>query len=103
MPDVDALMRRLDTERTLSLTVLQWRAMRSRFEEVEAHATGLGSDLLLLRGPNEGWFALEEPSDDARVLRRLLDEEEAHRFVARRLEQYERMWDGCGCRIDYDD
>jgi hypothetical protein len=21
--------------------------------------------------------------------------------VQRRLEQYERMWDGCGCRIDY--
>ena len=23
------------------------------------------------------------------------------RFVAERMDQYERMWDGCGCRIDY--
>jgi hypothetical protein len=26
---------------------------------------------------------------------------EADRFVRERLETYERMWDGCGCKIDY--
>ncbi len=105
MPSADALIRRLETERTIALTVEQWEAIRGSFERVETHATGLGPDLVLLRGPDDGWFALEEPSDDGRtrVLRLLEDEEAAHRFVSRRLEQYERMWDGCGCRIDYHD
>jgi hypothetical protein len=35
------------------------------------------------------------------VIRRLADEAAAARFVADRLATYERMWDGCGCRIDY--
>ncbi len=29
------------------------------------------------------------------------DLEAARRFVEDRMETYERMWDGCGCRIDY--
>jgi hypothetical protein len=45
--------------------------------------------------------ALEQPSAGERVLRRLSDAEEAQRFVKGRLEAYERMWDGCGCKIDY--
>ncbi len=27
--------------------------------------------------------------------------EAAQEFVAARLETYERMWDGCGCKVDY--
>lgn len=35
------------------------------------------------------------------VVRRMLDRDETDRFVNDRLATYERMWDGCGCRIDY--
>ena len=31
------------------------------------------------------------------------DLEAAEEFVRRRLEIYERMWDGCGCKVNYDD
>jgi hypothetical protein len=34
-------------------------------------------------------------------MRRLSDADEACQFVQRRLEDYERVWDGCGCKIDY--
>ncbi len=50
----------------------------------------------------DGFFAaVEQPSTSERVLRRLADAEEVGRFVRQRLEEYERMWDGCGCKIDY--
>jgi hypothetical protein len=29
------------------------------------------------------------------------DEDEVRRFVRERLEAYDRMWDGCGCKVDY--
>ncbi len=45
--------------------------------------------------------AVERPSDTVRVVRPLPSSEAAAEFVRERLAQYERMWDGCGCRIDY--
>ena len=34
-------------------------------------------------------------------LRRLNSIEEADKVVNDRLDTYEKMWDGCGCKIDY--
>ena len=45
--------------------------------------------------------AVEAPSKAARVARLLGGEAEVRAFVAKRLEEYERMWDGCGVKIDY--
>jgi hypothetical protein len=47
-------------------------------------------------------FAVQEQTPDGEVLVRRLDSREAaERFVEHRLKDYERMWDGCGCKIDY--
>jgi len=35
------------------------------------------------------------------VARLLGDAEEARAFVERRMEEYERMWDGCGVKVEY--
>jgi len=45
--------------------------------------------------------AVEQPRPDERVVRALGDAEAVRAFVHARMEKYERMWDGCGCRIDY--
>ena len=34
-------------------------------------------------------------------LRKLKSIEEADKVVNDRLETYEKMWDGCGCKVDY--
>jgi len=34
-------------------------------------------------------------------VRRLGGEDEARAFIRDRLDTYDRMWDGCGCKIDY--
>ena len=47
-------------------------------------------------------FAVQEQTPDGEILlRRLISREAAERFVEDRLNDYERMWDGCGCKIDY--
>ena len=43
----------------------------------------------------------EETPDGEILLRRFASREAAERFVEYRLSAYERMWDGCGCKIDY--
>ena len=46
--------------------------------------------------------ALELAQPDRWVLRPLADEAAAQAFNERRRDEHDRMWDGCGCKIDYD-
>ncbi len=90
----------MHSERIVSIPVDEWTGLAPAFEEVERHDTYLAGDLMIVR-LDRLFAAVEQPSPAERVLRRLADEEEAGRFVRQRLEEYERMWDGCGCKIDY--
>lgn len=96
----EELDRRLRSQRIVSLSSSEWGAVSSDFEELECHDTFVAGHLLIVRG-SAGLAAVEHPSPDKRVIRMLSDDQEARRFVRERLEQYERMWDGCGCKVDY--
>lgn len=66
-------------------------------QEVNTHISGWIRILDL-----DGAIILEEETTEGEVLLRRLDSvEEAASFIKDRLTTYERMWDGCGCRIDY--
>ncbi len=98
--NIDELKQRLQAERIVALSADEWAGLSPAFVDVERHDTYLAGDLLIVR--LDGLFAaVEQPSPAERVLRRLADEEDVKRFVRMRLEEYERMWDGCGCKIDY--
>jgi hypothetical protein len=52
----------------------------------------------------DGTILIQEETPDREVLARAMaTREDANTFVNKRLEIYERMWDGCGCKIDYFD
>jgi hypothetical protein len=92
--------RRLNEDGIVPVPPEQWPELAEHFEELERHDTFVAGDLVILRG-RAGIAALEQPSSTQWVLRSLPSIEEAARFVRERLDQYERMWDGCGCKIDY--
>jgi len=47
-------------------------------------------------------IAVQEETPDGEVLLRAFETlEAAGAFVDGRLADYDRMWDGCGCKIDY--
>jgi hypothetical protein len=96
----EELDRRLRSERIVPLSVSQWDELAANFEELERHDTLVAGHLLIIRSPS-GLAAVEQPSPSERVVRLLSDEQQARRFVQDRLEAYERMWDGCGCKVDY--
>ena len=85
---------------TVPLSREEWESVSDAFQVVERHNTQLAGDLLIIRVGRE-LAALEAPSRDARVARLLGGEKEARAFVGRRLEEYERMWDGCGVKVEY--
>lgn len=94
------VVERLDEQPILTLDVSEWDEIADQFEVVEHHPTFISGDLLIIR-LESGFAAVERPIPNRRVIRRLGDLDEVHRFVTNRLEEYERMWDGCGCKIDY--
>jgi len=50
----------------------------------------------------DGLTIVQEETPGGEVLvRRVPSQEDAERLVEHRLASYERMWDRCGCRIDY--
>ncbi len=50
----------------------------------------------------QGHVMVQEQTQQGQILvRRLGSREAAEGFVDDRLATYERMWDGCGCKVDY--
>ena len=96
----DELRRRLDEERIVSLSADAWAAIAGEFDVLESHETNIAGALVVVRAGDRP-AAVEQPEDGTRVVRRLDDGDAVRAFVAERLADYERMWDGCGCRIDY--
>jgi len=43
----------------------------------------------------------EETPKGEVLVRRMPSRESAERFVDLRMQSYDRMWDGCGCKVDY--
>jgi hypothetical protein len=100
MMSAEELERRLADERIVPLAVNEWDLLAGEFEEVARHHTMVAGNLLVVR-TRAGLAAVERPTPDVRVVRLLGDAATAQSFVEHRMAQYERMWDGCGCRVDY--
>lgn len=96
----DELLQRLAEEGIVPLTAAEWEEVRHAFEVVERHPTFLAGELVIAHS-GAGLLAVEEPCAGERVVRRLGDEAAMREFVRERLDTYERMWDGCGCKVDY--
>ena len=50
----------------------------------------------------DGLTVVQEQTPKQRYLARVVENvDSASRFVEERLDTYDRMWDGCGCKVDY--
>jgi hypothetical protein len=96
------LERRLGVGEIVPLDEEAWAAIAPGLEVSERHETFVAGELLLVRTPS-GLAAVERPEEGRRVVRPLGDPARARAFVRARLAAYERMWDGCGCRVAYYD
>ncbi len=97
---IEEFQRRLASGGTVPLSAHEWEDLADHFPVEERHHTQLAGELLIVRLGGD-LAAVESPSRDARVARILGGPEEARAFVAKRMEEYERMWDGCGVSVDY--
>jgi hypothetical protein len=90
----------LSTGKIVELPLDTGQRLADRFELLEDYKTGMVGHLLVIRG-SAGYVVVEEQDRYRRVLRRFEEKLSALHFIRDRLDAYERMWDGCCCKIDY--
>lgn len=74
--------------------------MLSESELLDEADTRLNKMIRIFRY-RERLFLQENTFDGELLIRPMGTRQEADAFVHDRLETYERMWDGCGCKIDF--
>jgi hypothetical protein len=96
----EELCRRLATGEIVVMDDVAWATLEPSFVLVAQEDTAVSGYIAIFEGPC-GVFVLEEPQREQRVARPLASVEAARELVRQRLVTYERMWDGCGCKIEY--
>lgn len=94
------LLDRLAAGEIIELPETEWEKSAGAFAVLEQHDTRMRGMILVVES-TVGLAVVEQPSPASRVVRAMANRDEVRSFVQDRLAAYDRMWDGCGCRIDY--
>jgi sporulation-control protein spo0M len=98
--DARELIQRLDERAVVEIDRDELEVLLEVCETARAVDTGLAGWIRILF--HDGEIVVQEETPERTVLVRRFDSaEEAEEFVERRLADYDRMWNGCGCKIDY--
>ncbi len=73
------------------------------FSKIIFEQNTLISDFIRILAINDLIVVQEKTNKDEIILHNFKDETKARDFVTERLDIYERMWDGCGCKVNYYD
>ena len=89
-------------DRPVSIDEGELAALLASTRQLREADAGLWGKIRLLQLEPTGLVLVQEISDKREILvRRFDDASTAEAFIDARLATYERMWDGCGCRVDY--
>jgi hypothetical protein len=93
-------LERLATSRILAVTETELAELLEAAEVLQDQDTLVAGHLRVL--DLSGLILVQEETPEGQLLVRLAESvEAAQALVAGRLATYERMWDGCGCKVDY--
>ena len=94
------LMHKLDEQFVVLRPQSDLEIILNEAREVEMHDT-LISDYIRIMSYQNRIFTQELTLKNEVALRGFESLEKAQEFVRDRLSVYEKMWDGCGCKVDY--
>jgi len=97
---IKELITRAKKKAYLKLSEKKLELLLSKCKVVEEKDTLISGKLRLLSFQND-LFIQEQSNKGELLLRFMKDKEEAKEFIDERMETYDKMWDGCGCRVHY--
>ena len=97
---IKEIITRAKKEACLKINEKDLELLLSKSKVVEEKDTLISGKLRLVNYQNN--LLIQEKSNKGELLLRFMkDKEEAIKFIDERMETYDRMWDGCGCKVDY--
>jgi len=94
------LINEIKNQKIIAVSSLKFDELKNQFDELERHPTFMSGDIVVFK-VEEGFMVVEEPSPQERSIRYFKVKDKLDEFITNRLDTYERMWDGCGCKIDF--
>ena len=59
------------------------------------------SDKIRLLKFEDNFLIQEKSNKDELLIRLMKSKKEGEEFINSRMETYDKMWDGCGCKVEY--
>ncbi len=97
---LDKILEQLDHEKVVLLSKDKLKEILS-IAEMQSEKNTLVNDKIRILKYKEILLTQEMTNKDEVALRKADNLQAAQKFVEERMEIYEKMWDGCGCKVDY--
>ncbi len=98
---VNSILSQFETKNIVLISSQELNTLLSLVEIILEANTLLSHMIRILKVNVTFWVQEKSPKNEI-LLRTFVSEKAAKEFVDNRLQIYEKMWDGCGCKIDYD-
>lgn len=98
--NVQKIISRVKNKKYMVISKDELEKLLSQSELIIERDTLISDKIRLLKIIDE--LILQEKSSKEEILIRFVKSiSEAEKFIEQRLEIYDKMWDGCGCKVDY--
>ncbi|MGD9898352.1 MAG: hypothetical protein AB7T22_04405 [Calditrichaceae bacterium] len=98
--DLKEFLEKIDIEKVKIITAEQLEFIKAAAELITERDTLISGIIRVLKIENT--YLLQETTNKSEItLRRFTSLESANELLDERMEIYEKMWDGCGCKIRY--
>jgi hypothetical protein len=98
---IQQLLSQLERGRPVVLTPEDLPGLLEASTVLREDDTGFAGPLRILELGGRTLVQEQHPDSEEVIVRELDSRQAADRFMDKRLADYERMWDGCGCKINY--
>ena len=97
---LEDIIDKLDNKKVIFINEKQLEQILSETEHIIEENTIINNFIRILKY-GDYLFIQEMTDKDEIVLRKAESMQQALSFIKERMELYNKMWDGCGCKINY--
>jgi len=98
--NLEKVVSTLKRKKYLIISEAELNELLSKSELLLEENTYLSDKIRLLKY-NDDLLIQEKSTKEEFLVRRMNTKKEAEDLIKERLDIYNRMWDGCGCKVDY--
>lgn len=96
-----SLTQRIPKDSALAVDTEEVDTLRAACRKIREVDTRFNGVIEVFQTPGGEYILAEQTLQRQPVIRKVRSPEQADELIRSRLEVYDRMWDGCGCKVDF--